>query len=672
MRMPQAAQIRVPTLELEARFAAATLDVDARTVEVTFATGRRVPRVRWRGYDIEEFDEELSLDPSAVRLDRLNAGAPVLDNHRSWGGLDDQLGIVERAWIQSGQGRALIRFRDTPRALEALRSVQDGTLRAISVGYRVHRYEDVTEDARDAKRTLRAIDWEPYEVSLVSMPADIDSGVRSAEDDLRTVPIIARRAHTAGGADMEDETDDNVPASGEGQGQATRTATATPPAAQVDVDAVRREAMELERRRATEIRRACAKAGLGGSALEQRLLDDGTGIDQARAAIIDALADQDEQTETRSAGSIDVGRDDLSKRAEGIVNALTHRATGGREALTDAGRDFRAHSLLELGRNYLEAAGVRTRGMSRSQLASAMLRRSAGPLQGRAHSTSDFGSLLADVGSKQLRRAYAEIPKNYEPFVQETTNPDFKPSRRVQLSAAPPLTKRVEGAETAVGTMTDSAEVTQLATYANIVMLTREAIINDDLTAFSRLIPAQARRVRDLEHQLVYGVLTSNPTMSDGVALFAAGHNNVGGGAIGEVGLTAAFTAIATQKGLNGEEIELMPATIIVPVAQRVKAEQYLSQNIVPTKASDSNPFRGWNLNIVHSPRLDAASTTQWYLAAGKDQIDLIELVYLDDEPGPVFMEDEDFKTDALSYKVRIDLAAHPIDFRGLYRSTGS
>jgi hypothetical protein len=87
-----------------------SIDVEARTVEVTFTTGATVRRRRYTGWDTSiPFDESLEVSRSAINLDRLNAGAPALDSHSAYSTFS-QVGVIERAWISGAEGRALIRF----------------------------------------------------------------------------------------------------------------------------------------------------------------------------------------------------------------------------------------------------------------------------------------------------------------------------------------------------------------------------------------------------------------------------------------------------------------------------------------------------------------------------------------------------------------------------------
>jgi phage head maturation protease len=130
-------------------------------------------------WDGEEFIEELSLDPAHVRLGRLNGGgANLLDSHSSWR-LASVLGVVERAWIEDQQGVATVRFSERAEVVAVWQDVVSGILRNISVGYFVHRFER-TRTGKGQPDILRAVDWEPAEISLVAVPADAGAGVRDA------------------------------------------------------------------------------------------------------------------------------------------------------------------------------------------------------------------------------------------------------------------------------------------------------------------------------------------------------------------------------------------------------------------------------------------------------------------------------------------------------------
>lgn len=145
-----------------------TINEDARTVELTFSSEAEVPR--WYGI------ETLSHDQGAVSMDRLRSGAPLLMEH----GSRDQVGVVEAAWIgDDRRGHARVRFSRSARAQDVFQDVIDGIRKNVSVGYRI--LDMKLSGSRDGEDIYTATRWEPYEVSIVAVPADQSVGIgRSA------------------------------------------------------------------------------------------------------------------------------------------------------------------------------------------------------------------------------------------------------------------------------------------------------------------------------------------------------------------------------------------------------------------------------------------------------------------------------------------------------------
>jgi hypothetical protein len=156
-------------------------DEAARTVELSFSSEAPVMRGGWK--------EVLSHADGAMVLDRLNNGGPLLLHHDD----EDQIGVVEKAWIEDGKGRAIVRFSKSKRGEEVFQDVLDGIRRNVSVGYAIDAYEEDTEN-----KVFTATRWEPFEISLVPIPADNSVGVNRA-----TAVDIARR-------DMRDELNKNA------------------------------------------------------------------------------------------------------------------------------------------------------------------------------------------------------------------------------------------------------------------------------------------------------------------------------------------------------------------------------------------------------------------------------------------------------------------------------
>ena len=166
---PPAPEIVHRSIEISTR----KIDIKARTVELSFSSD--APVARWFGNEI------LDHNPASVRLGRLNNGGALLLDHDP----AKQIGVIERASIGSDRkGRALVRFGKGPLAEEVFQDVVDGIRRLVSVGYQIH--SKVSEGKRDGQESFRVTDWEPYEISLVSIPADDSVGVGRAMNSAPT------------------------------------------------------------------------------------------------------------------------------------------------------------------------------------------------------------------------------------------------------------------------------------------------------------------------------------------------------------------------------------------------------------------------------------------------------------------------------------------------------
>lgn len=242
----------------------------------------------------------------------------------------------------------------------------------------------------------------------------------------------------------------------------------------------------------------------------------------------------------------------------------------------------------------------------------------------------------------------------------------------------PDLLQTNEHGEFKVGSLRDGAESYALLTYGRIVSLTRQAIVNDDLRGFDRMVGGFGASAMRLENRTVYAQLTSNPTMSDTVALFHATHGNLGtggGSALQFSSLSAARAAMRLQKGLQNEELNLAPAFLIGPAALEQTMYQLTSSNYVPATKAEVNEFREGGRTAVEpivEPILDAASATAWYAAAANSQVDTVEYCWLDGAEGPVIESEMGFEIDGMSLKCRLDFAAKVIDHRGLYKANGA
>ncbi len=188
--------VALPPLDLRADVG--DINDDTRTVALTWTTGADVVRFDWETG--RRFIERLSLDPKHVRMGRLTAGAPLLDSHSAYS-IAHQIGVVERASLESKKGLADVRFSKRADVEPFYQDVRDKIIRNVSVGYRVHTFEELKENKQGLPVRL-AVDWEPYEISMVPMGADAGAQARSSRE-VPTNPCVIRRA-----VELTDATDD--------------------------------------------------------------------------------------------------------------------------------------------------------------------------------------------------------------------------------------------------------------------------------------------------------------------------------------------------------------------------------------------------------------------------------------------------------------------------------
>jgi len=672
----------MPPLSRGAELVPSTYNEVDNTIDVVWTTGAMGRRYDW--YNDTPYDEELLVTPEAVDMTRFDKGVvQVIDNHDIRGGVNSILGVATRGSIQNGEGSATLRLSNRPEVAGIVADIKAGIIRSISFTYRVSKYEITRAiDRTDGINVplYRAVAWEPYEISFVTVPFDSGASSRSAPQNGHPCEFITRAPAPSAPSNQEDnmtiatQPGAQTPAPVD-QTRAAPTSTPSPvsapaPAAQSVTDDVASRAAQDAATRSADIIELCARHGVTNLAPD--LIRKGNSVDQARAAVLDEMA----RNSTTGGGHknirIQLDGDVEQTRVLGIEEAVMHRIHAG-STLTDNGRQYRGMNLLEIGREFLEARGIQTRGMDRMRLATEMLHFRSG-----MHGTSDFAALFANVANKRLRSAYEENAGTYTQWARRAPNaPDFKNISLVQLSGAPELLRTGEHGEFKYGTMKDAGTSYALVTFGRMIALTRQAIINDDLRTFERMVTAFGASASRLENRLVYSQLTANPVMGDGTPLFHADHKNLGTGAgsvLSMASMKAGRTAMRLQKGLQGEELNLAPNFLIVPASLEQDAYQLTSSNYVPAKQSDVNEFRAGGRTAVEpivEPILDSVSDSEWYLGSSNGQIDTVEYCYLDGAEGPVIESQVGFETDGVTYKCRLDFAATAVDHRGLYKATG-
>ena len=626
------ADLRLPKMALQAAVEPRSFNATQRTFGVVWSTGERV---RFQDLEMGEFDLTLGLAPENVDLDFARRGAPVLDSHQRFS-VRDVVGCIDRIDVDGRQGTATLRLSDRDEVAGLAQDVESGILRFVSVGTRLRVLRDITEEG-DPVRHFFAELHEPIEISLAPIPKDRGAVMQTEQAGERFPVEFVNQAER--GHDMPEVIDDK---------KQTKPGSPKP-----DTDI-----LQAERERCDAIIELVEKARLPQQT-SRELIQRGKTLEQARKIVIDTLAEQADATAIQG-GNVGIGRDEQDNRNElvGLFSEALAARNGG-PPMSPQAEPFAGFSVARMAEEMLRRSGQRV-PFTADKIISQSL-----------HGSSDFPLILSSAFDKRLRDAYAQPVGGVMSLSRESSARDFRAKSILQLGEAPDLLLVPENGEFKRGTMAEAQESYRLSTYGRIFGISRQALVNDDLDAFSQAAQRFGLQAREFERKFIVDLVTSNPQMADGVAVFAAGHGNLAGAgaAISVTTLSAAREAIRRQKGLDGKTaVALEPDTLVVPASLETAAEQVLATIAAPS-TTDANPFSG-RLQLVVDPRLDDADTGAWYLTASGSEG--IEHAYLEGSRGVQTFTREGFDVDGIEIKARLDFGAGWLDHRAWYKNDGA
>ena len=598
------------TLYREMALSAIDSDEDQRSVALSFSSD--VPYTRYDYLSDRKYNEILSHEPGSVDLGRLEEIGTLLFNHNS----DQPIGGIEKVWIEGGKGRALVRFDEDEDAEKIFQKVKRGSLRGVSVGYRVHEWE------KRGKEDMIATKWEPLEISIVSVPADASVGVGRS--------FFEQEENTEGGTPMEME---------------VKTVVQEAP----DMELTRNEGARAERERVREIVEICRKHGEEF----KEYIDSGATVDFVKSDILEKLAARPK------VATAHVEVDETDKFRSAIVDGMAYRAglTGG------SANEFAGMGLSLIADRCLARVGDMRRGNSLEWA-------------GRAMSTSDFQYACGAIANKSVMEGWNEAPETWREWCGIGSAPDFKVQTMIGLGAFANLPALAQDEEYKFAERLEEAQTVQIGTFGMMHALTRQTIINDDLGLFSDTMRELGAAARRTVAALPYSVLTANAKLTDGKELFhTAAHRNTGtDGAISVDTLNEAELKMSQHKDVSGNKrLDISPRFLIAPMALKGHVRQFFATQLIGGEANQPNLynpyFNGGGLTPIFEHALDDHDPKQWYLAAQKGRT--VRVYFLNGVQAPYLESRDGWNRDGVEWKVRIDAAAAAVDYRGLFRNAG-
>lgn len=607
------------------------VDTDSRTVELSFSS--ETPYGRWFG------DEILCHDEECINLERFSNGlGTVLFNHDRGA----VVGHIEKVWLEDNRGKALVRFDTDEQSETIFQKVQSGTLQGVSVGYAIYRYE-VLED-EDTKSTngrfngpaYVVTDWEPLEISIVSVPADPTVGVGRSAEEIHT-SIDTQEDNTR----MDQEKTLEV--------QEVKSTPVETGLTQADLQ----KAMEQERKRTSEITALFRDFDVEGA---DEAIVMGVSVDEARAMVMDQLR-------ARNKGvSVTMGEAESDKFRAAAQDAVLMAAGIPVADAAPGAQELRGHSMVELAREALQREGLKANFGDNMELARAAI-----------NSTSTFPAIMSNLANKSVMVGFNEAETTYQIWTGKGSNRDFKEAARYALSEAGNLELVPEGGQFKQDSLGEASARTKVATYGKLFSLTRQAIINDDLGLFSKIATKYGSAAKRLVNKMVYAQLTGDVKMQDGIALFDTKHGNVAGTgeALSVKAIAKAITAMRRQKGITDEAtLNITPKYLVVPPELEMTAYQIVNSTAAVDGVNSGvvNPYKGRFIVVSDAELTDPDA---WYLVADATQHDTIDVTYLNGVETPRLETRQGFEVDGIEYKVAFDVGVDAIDFRGLYKNTG-
>lgn len=591
-----------------------TWNPETLTFEAVALTPTPVARRDARG----PFLEVLTAD--AVDL-RGQPELPVFDNHRG-GSARATIGVARDLRREGDVIVATIRLSAADDVEPIRERVADGTIRHVSIGYRVAEWRE--EAGPGGRRAKIATAMRITEISLVPDPADPAAKIRS-----RTA--LGVPAWSSGNPN-------NRAAMNEVKMSDETLETPTPE--------------EAERTRRSEIRTLVRSAGLGANVADD-LIDDDASVEEAKAAVCDAMQSR---TPARpvirtATASPDAPEQTRAARSE----ALASRA-GLREDLPERAAPYQHDSMMDVARASCEAAGVSVRGMSQDEV-----------LHRAAHTTSDFPVILQNTASLSAQQAFQYAQSPLMRVSRQMTVADFKPHQLVRLGEVGALQEVPESGEIEAVSRAETGESISVATYAARLDASRQLLINDSLGLFADMSAELGRAAAAKQSDLLHATLTSNPTLADGTPVFAAGRPNLVTDDLDDPALNAARKWFRTMRGLDGETfISAAPRYLVVGPDTEQDAEKLLASIAAATVATVNTWTDAFDLLV--EPRMTG---DQWFMFADPAQVAVLRHAYLSGQQGPTVQRQDQWATLGVSFRVLMDFGTAWTDWRA-YKSDGT
>lgn len=383
----------------------------------------------------------------------------------------------------------------------------------------------------------------------------------------------------------------------------------------------------------------------------------------------------------RTWGSSDVPKEVLNYKTGEMVDFKPKRGNYGLQSLPKLAEQCLIHA----GVPYAKVAAL-----SPMQLAQIAMGKDPAQL-GLGYLASDaaynvsgmFSNILLDAANVTLRRSYNDSRTTFQIWMKQgAAIADFKAVNRVIAGELGDPRAVPEDGEFEETTLTDGKESYKLTVWGEIVSLSWQLIVNDQLGSFTEIPAKLGRAMRRKQNRIAYAAVKANAALADTIALFNASHTNRTTGALSTSSdYVSAFATMerkmADQVGLSSESGTLgyTPRYIIYPTAlDQIIRTTLNSSSVASANAGTTNIYQG-AYETVKEPELNAAqggSDTRFILAADANEVDTFEYAYLQGLEAPVIEQEMSFERLGMKRRIYQAFGVKALDYRGLQDHTGA
>ena len=376
------------------------------------------------------------------------------------------------------------------------------------------------------------------------------------------------------------------------------------------------------------------------------------------------------------------GFDTARARIGGAFASGLLAAAQGRVASYSAEeREFAGISMLGMARELMAQRGERgVHRLSNADLVPLVLAYGS-------HTASDFAGVLANTFNKTVRELYGAYPDTWSSWTDQVEVDDFKTITAASIGQVSEVQPVQDGGQVIYGTIAeDPAETYSVSERGVILPVGRQALVNDDTRALTRAAQALSLGAYTGLRRTVFGVLTTNANMADGVAFLvlasgagARGYGNLmTASALDAAALRTLRATLQNMTGLAraGRPVPSMPpvqnTVLLVPPTREITAQELTSPLIVPNQVGNALPqtFRQ-SVEVVTEPFLQTGNAP-FYMARTEAGMRAVEIAFLRGRRTPEVTDAERIDYTGITFRCLFDFGAKSVTPRTIAGNLGT